>query len=209
MAFQTSSGSTRERWIKAFLPAAVILTIYMVLINLSRRGEVKALEKELSARRKNAVNENVLATLHAQNTVAARQRDQLNEQIEATERSIGASLVHFTGGASTERMLQVNDLCQQLSIGLLAQKPTTDVKVSQLREKSLQTLRKRIPKHAVSFRQLDLVGRYADMQTLLRLLPESIEGIVPLRIELIEKNSARNALQLAPGERLWRVYVLM
>jgi lysozyme family protein len=209
MALLTSSGSPRERWIKALLPAAVIVMVYLALINLGRSREIRALRKDLADEQKRAVSEDTLVTVHTQQLAALKQRDELTQQIEDARRSIDASLQQFGGGSATERMVQIGRLCRELSIRLLRQKPVTDMQVSKVRESSLQTLRKLVRPDAVSYRQLDLVGHYCDVETLLRRLPETVDGVVPLAIESLEAETNEDGSPPSSGERHWRLSLLM
>lgn len=214
MPIQTSSGTIRERWVKALLPAAIIVMGYMLLINMGNGRKIRALHSDLEEQRQTAVTENELASVAMRQRSAARNRDQLQEQITDARSRLAVSLENYAGGSHARQMMQIDELCRELSIGLLTQKPTSRVETSKLREEALKTLRKLVPPDAMSYRQLELVGKYGDMVTLMRRLPQSVNGIVPLGIELLEAKanvaaSGNEASTLAPGERIWRVYVLM
>jgi len=208
MAFQASSGSARERWIKALLPAAVIVLIYVLMINLGRGREIKDLRSKLASTQENGTSEAAVAMARQEVLAATRRRDELKAQIEAAQSGIDASLAQFTDGSPATRVLEVDRLCRELSIALVRQTVTTEVDLSRVRRQSLETLRKLSPGE-VTYRQLDVVGRYGDVVTLLKRLPEMIEGAVPLGVELSEGDQSGAQDKEAGGRRMWRVYLLM
>lgn len=208
MAFQTSSGSPRERWITALLPALVIVAIYIGLVNLGSGREITKLRSELKSAQEQAVTPDVLFGLHSQQIAADKELDALNQEVAQLRRSIETSVARFGAGSANAQMVRVGQLCRELSISLLAQKPAESVKVSRVRESSLQTLRKLLPAESIGYRQFDLVGKFADMQALLRRLPEEADGVAPLAIELL-RTQAEEPGQRQVGERHWRLYLLM
>ena len=209
MAIQTSSGSTRERWVKALLPAALIVMVYMLLINVGNSREIKSLTEDLEEQRETAVTEDDLASTYAANQAVARERDELNERIAQMQSQIDAAVAEFTGGSPAERMMRIDRLCSELSIAVLQHKPATKVETSKTREESLKTLQSLVPPDSLNYRELEVVARYADMVALMRRLPETVPGLVPLGVELLKDDSSEGESSLAAGERTWRIYVLM
>lgn len=209
MQLQVSSGSSRERWIKALLPAAVIVAVYMVLIHTGRSRTTRELQKELAEAQKRAVSESELAALHAQYSAAVEQQDRLTDQMEEVQRGIDASRSQFTGGPATERMSRISQLCGELSIALLRQMPAKDVQLSDFRKSSLETAGKLVGNDLFQYRQLELMGSYANIESFLRRLPASVEGVIPLGVELLEAKADGSGAGGAPDQRRWRVYLLM
>ena len=204
---QPSSGSTRERWIKALLPTAAIVAVYTLLVIVSSSRELTRLRKELADEQKRAVTEDVLFQLNSQRVSATRERDRLQDQIESARKSVEQTVEQFAGRSATERMARVGQLCRESSISVLEQKPADQLQLSKLREASLQELRKLVPGDGVRYQQLELFGRYTEMETLLRRLPAEVRGVVPLAIELLEENSESSAV--SSGQRRWRVYLML
>ena len=79
--------------------------------------------------------------------------------------------------------------------------------MSDVRSQSLKTLRMLRQGATVSFRQLDLVGKYGDILKLMHRLPKSISGVIPLGIEM--QKESQNYNEATSGQRLWRIYLLM
>ena len=206
MVIQKSSGSRRERWVKAMLPAAAIATLYVLLFNFMLNPNLQNLRTQLTNAQKNAVPQDAVATTFREKYVAEQQVAGLQERMSDAQAGIDESLGFFTRSIPAERMLQIDHMCHDLSIGLLNQQTTSNVEVSKVRAKSLATLEELAEADSIGYRQLDLVARYSDMAKFLRKLPQSVEGVVPLGIELLKED---NSGVLASGQRIWRVYLLM
>lgn len=210
MAIQTSSNSRRERWVKALLPAVAILAVYLVYHALGPNRKLKELNEELGDVAKNAVTPDMVANSLIQKKQVQTSFEELQTQIRSTEEGINASIAIFTGASQTEQMMAVGDLCRQYSVGIVKQQDLAGVEVSALREKSLRTLKQLLAPSELSFRQLDLVGRYSDITQLLKQIPETVQGVLPVGIELVALDGQRADLEtLSPDQRMWRVYLVM
>jgi hypothetical protein len=210
MAIQTSSNSRRERWVKALLPAVAVLAVYLVYHALGPNRKLKELNEELGDVAKNAVTPDMVANSLIQKKQAQTSFEELQTQIRSTEEGINASIAIFTGASQTEQMMAVGDLCRQYSVGIVKQQDLAGVEVSALREKSLRTLKQLLAPSELSFRQLDLVGRYSHITQLLKQIPETVHGVLPVGIELVALDGQRADLEtLSPDQRMWRVYLVM
>ncbi len=190
------------------LPAASILMIYVTLINFGQGRKVSKLREELASQQRRAVTQGMVANVHHQKVAAGKERDRLAGELDQTQHDIDASLARFTSRSPADRMLQIDQLCRSHSIGVLGQKSTSNAKVSKLRRQSLRTLRK-LTSEEIAYRQLDVVGRYGDVVALLKQLPESVDGVVPLGIELVEQDKLSNDESTSSGQRMWRIFLLM
>jgi len=208
MAFQTASGSPRERWIKALLPTAAILLVYVVFVYHGNNQELTDLRTDLKKVSDEAPSDADILTARFKVDDARAKRDKLQDQVEEAQAEIDLSLARFTGGSPTARVLQLDRLCRELSIAVVRQTLTTEVNFSVSRRKSLDTLRK-LADQEITFRQLDVVAHYGDIVTLLRKLPESVEGAVPVGIELLDQHRQGTPAVEASDMRIWRLYVLM
>lgn len=209
---KTSSGSARENWVKALLPAAVILLAYMLLISVGQQRQLTSLRDDLRDAQAAAVSEDAVAAALARAVAARQQRDEARERIDVAQEKMDEAIRPFRAGVPAERMMHIDRLCSELSIGLLRQKTTGDADVSPARQASIKTLRQLVPDEAVTFRQLDLVGHYASLVSLMHRLPEAMPGVIPLGIELLRKDDRSKldpALRPNAGERTWRIYLLM
>lgn len=210
MAIQTSSNSRRERWVKALLPAVAVLAVYLVYHALGPNRKLKELNEELGDVAKNAVTPDMVANSLIQKKQAQTSFEELQTQIRSTEEGINASIAIFTGASQTEQMMAVGDLCRQYSVGIVKQQDLAGVEVSALREKSLRTLKQLLAPSELSFRQLDLVGRYSHITQLLKQIPETVHGVLPVGIELVALDGQRADLEtLSPDQRMWRVFLVM
>lgn len=210
MIFEKSSGSIRERWIKCFLPAAGIIAVYLLLISLGQNRDLRDLEKKRSDAWKTAVTVDDLAIAIQRKSTVTQQIGELRKQVQEGEHAVEKTLALFTGGIAAKRMMQIDQMCRELSIGMLNQNSITEFAVSNVRDQSLKTLRTLKKGATVSFRQLDLVGKYGDILKLMHLLPESISGVIPLGIEMRKELETDNETNShTAGQRLWRIYLLM
>ncbi len=209
MAIETSSGSTRERWVKALLPAAIIVMVYTTFINTGTNRRLAELRDDLARQREIAINNGLIQSLRVRRASLIRQREQLEEQIDLSRSGQRDLASTFSAELATDRMARVNQLCQRLSIGLLNQQSVNRLEVSPLRQDALEML-KQINPDGGRYQRLELVGEYSDMVRLLQQLPEAIEGLIPLGIELVDQgNNVPTETRLSPGQRIWRVFVLM
>ena len=210
MVLQKSSGSLRERWVKCFLPAAGIIAVYLLLISLGQTRELNNLGKDLADARKTAVTEEDLVIDFQRKSAVEQQIGELQKQIQEGTKAVGQSLDLFTGGVAAKRMMQIDQMCRDLSIGVLNQNSTTQFAVPDVRDQSLKTLRTLKQGSTVSFRQLDLIGKYADILKLMHRLPKSISGVIPLGIEMQKESQNYNeTVSESSRQRLWRIYLLM
>ncbi|MCH2127903.1 MAG: hypothetical protein MK179_02105 [Pirellulaceae bacterium] len=207
MVLEKSSGSVRERWVKCFLPAAGIIAVYLLLISLGQSRELRDLGNDLAAAKKTAVTEDDLKIDVQRKSAVEQQIVELRKQLQEGERAVDQSLGLFAEGVAAGRMMQIDQMCRELSIGLLNQNSTTEFAVSDVRSQSLKTLRMLRQGATVSFRQLDLVGKYGDILKLMHRLPKSISGVIPLGIEM--QKESQNYNEATSGQRLWRIYLLM
>ena len=207
MVLEKSSGSVRERWVKCFLPAAGIIAVYLLLISLGQTRELRDLGNDLAAAKKTAVTEDDLVIDVQRKSAVEQQIAELRKQLQEGERAVDQSLDLFAEGVAAGRMMQIDQMCRELSIGLLNQNSTTEFAVSDVRGQSLKTLRMLRQGATVSFRQLDLVGKYGDILKLMHRLPKSISGVIPLGIEM--QKESQNYNEATSGQRLWRIYLLM
>lgn len=206
----SSTSSSRERWVKALLPAAIAFAVYMLLFNLTIKRSLQSVQEELKDSLSRAVTEDAVASAFVRKKSAERKVDDLYGRIDQVQVSIDRSLAVFTEGAPAVRTMQVDGMCRELSIVLLNQKTAASVAVSKMREKSLRTLHELAPQEVITYRQLDVVAKYGDMMTLLDWLPKTVDGLVPLGIELLKQDEkAGPSKGLVPGQRIWRLYLLM
>ena len=192
MVLEKSSGSVRERWVKCFLPAAGIIAVYLLLISLGQSRELRDFGNDLAAAKKTAVTEDDLKIDVQRKSAVEQQIVELRKQLQEGERAVDQSLGLFAEGVAAGRMMQIDQMCRELSIGLLNQNSTTEFAVSDGRSQSLKTLRMLREGATVSFRQLDLVGKYGDILKLMHRLPKSISGVIPLGIEMQKESQNYN-----------------
>jgi len=207
MQDQISNSRRRERWIKALLPAAAIAAVYMLGYTLTLSRQLRALQEDLEAAMGAAVSSDQVARVFTDRNIAEKQIETLRQQIDETDKQIQQSVAGLVGVNPTSRLVQVDNLCRRHSIGVVNQKTTATVALSPLREQSLDTLREVTERNTLTYRQLEVVANYTSMTMFLQRLPQEIKGVIPLGIELLETEPGSKPL--APGQRIWRVILLM
>tara|TARA_B100001123_G_C14918665_1_gene870820 strand:- start:68 stop:691 length:624 start_codon:yes stop_codon:yes gene_type:complete len=207
MPNRTNSSSQRERWIKAILPAAAIAAVYMLGYTLTLNRRLGSLQEDLEVAEAAAVTDDEVARVFTDRNAAEKRIKALRAQIDETDEQIRKSVARLVGVNQTSRLVQIDQLCRRHSIGVVNQKTTASVALSAVREQSLDTLRKVSEQKALTYRQFEMVANYMSMTMFLQCLPQEIDGVIPLGIELLETKP--DSKPLAPGQRIWRVFLLM
>ena len=197
------SGSARENWVKALLPAAIAVLAYAALINLSQQRQIKTLRKELDNARQSAVTEDALFALH-QSLVAARSSlAGLQQSGDKAQQELQQHLQAFQAGAGPSSMVALGRMCRELSLSVLAQQAISEIQLSAERKAAFAELRKAAGNDAVEYRCLHVAGSYASVARLLERLPDELPRCVPLAVELLERLEDD-----AGTEREWKIYFL-
>lgn len=207
MAIQKSNDSPREKWVKALLPAAVILMVYMIFFQIGSGRNLRQLSEDRESTRGSAVSEDQLSQLLQENLDLEKERDRLGNEIESAEDFIKSKLEDFGKNNATIRLRKVVDLCQSHSISIQEQKSVIRVEASRLRQESVAKMNKLV-QGGVGFQQLELFGRYADVQKLMKRLPDEIVGLIPVGLETIPQEQDKTKLN-GEGQMGWRLYLLL
>jgi cell division protein FtsB len=207
MAIQKSNDSPREKWVKALLPAAVILMVYMIFFQIGSGRNLRQLSEDRESTRGSAVSEDQLSQLIQENLDLEKERDRLESEIESAEDFIKSKLEVFGKNNATIRLRKVVDLCQSHSISIQEQKSVIRVEASRLRQESVAKMDKLV-QGGVGFQQLELFGRYADVQKLMKRLPDEIVGLIPVGLETIPQEQDKTKLN-GEGQMGWRLYLLL
>jgi cell division protein FtsB len=207
MAIQKSNDSPREKWVKALLPAAVILMVYMIFFQIGSARNLRQLSEDRESTRGSAVSEDQLSQLIQENLDLEKERDRLESEIESAEDFIKSKLEDFGKNNATIRLRKVVDLCQAHSISIQEQKSVIRVEASRLRQESVAKMNKLV-QGGVGFQQLELFGRYADVQKLMKRLPDEIVGLIPVGLETIPQEQDKTKLN-GEGQMGWRLYLLL
>ncbi len=208
MAIQTSSGSTRERWVKALLPGAVIVMVYMLFVHLGNSRKLSDLRDDLRQASESMVTEDQLFALHSQIREAGLSRDGAATELQQIEEQVDGLLSPFGKEPPAQRMVQVSEICGELSIGVIGQESLTHLKMSKQREQAVQEMSKTTGRTPYYY-QLELVGSYGNLVELMERVPDRIEGVIPLGVELLKRDDDSSSVALENGQRLWRVYLMM
>jgi cell division protein FtsB len=207
MAIQKSNDSPREKWVKALLPAAVILMVYMIFFQIGSARNLRQLSEDRESTRGSAVSEDQLSQLIQENLDLEKERDRLESEIESAEDFIKSKLEVFGKNNATIRLRKVVDLCQAHSISIQEQKSVIRVEASRLRQESVAKMNKLV-QGGIGFQQLELFGRYADVQKLMKSLPDEIVGLIPVGLETIPQEQDKTKLN-GEGQMGWRLYLLL
>ena len=210
MALQTSSGSNREAWVIAFLPAAIILMGYMLFVTFFRYGTLRELREEHERVAGSAVTEDQLFSLHQENQKLKGEQTALEETIRATEEELDALAAPFRSEGKSHTTKELSRLCRKHSIGVLSQQPAVEVPLSPLREQAVNNLRERVGNDDAHVSQMDVRASYSNITNFLEELPQGIPGALPIGLELLEPEEPQTPAETANRpERIWRLILLM
>ena len=208
MALQTTSGSSREKWVAAFLPAVAIILITFMYINFSLQPKLEKVEREYSTAIDRAVPTQVVTMLEGELKKLRNDKIELSNTIESVQEEIAAKSVAFEQLSPTAKHSAVTALFKEYEVAILEDQVVKEVRLPKLRDESLQTLRSLIPEEAVNFRELTLTADYTTIVALLRKLPD-IEGVVPVSLTLTKNDKQTSKIDFAMPKVFWKVTLLM
>ena len=208
MALQTTSGSSREKWVAAFLPAVAIILITFMYINFSLQPKLEEVERAYSTAIDRAVPVQVVTMLEGELKKLRNDKIELSNTIESVQEEIAAKSVAFEQLSPTAKHSAVTALFKEYEVAILEDQVVKEVRLPKLRDESLQTLRSLIREEAVNFRELTLTADYTTIVALLKKLPD-IEGVVPVSLKLTKNDKPTFKIDFAMPKVFWQVTLLM
>ncbi len=187
MAFQVTSGSQREKWVAAFVPATAILLVAFLYITFFALPAFNKAEKDFKSAVGKAVGPELVAALDEDAKQLRRDRNALRDTMSSVEDEVTEKSKAFQQLSPTAKHSAVTALCRQHGVAILLDQTVESIRLPTLRDKSVKTLKSLVPSEAASFRELILTGEYAAIVELLRELPE-IPGVIPISMTLTKPN---------------------
>ncbi len=208
MALQTTSGSSREKWVAAFLPAVAIILITFMYINFSLQPKLAKVEREYNTAIDRAVPTQVVTMLQGEVKKLRNDKIDLSNTIDSVQEEIAVKSVAFEQLSPTAKHSAVTALFKEYEVAILEDQVVKELMLPTLRNESLQTLRSLIPEKAVNFRELTLTADYSTIVALLRKLPD-IAGVVPISLTLTKNDKTSSKIDFATPKVLWKITLLM
>ena len=204
MALQVSSGSQREKWVAALIPATMILLGGFLYITFYALPAFNETEKKFQRIADRSVGLDVVAELEAEAQKLRDDRAELQRTISSFDEEVAEKSESFQQLSPTARHSAVTALCRDHGVAILQDQPVDSLKLPPLRKKSIETLQSLVPEEATSFRELTLSGDYDTIVTLLRKLPK-VPGVIPVSVTF-----RKTKVVASPGPAAsWTVGLLM
>jgi hypothetical protein len=181
MALQVSSGSQREKWVAALIPATIILLGGFLYITFYALPAFNETEKKFQRIADRSVGLDVVAELEAEAQKLRDDRAELQRTISSFDEEVAKKSESFHQLSPTARHSAVTALCRDHGVAILQDQPVDSLKLPSLRKKSIETLQSLVPEEATSFRELTLSGDYGTIVTLLKKLPK-VPGVIPVSV---------------------------
>ena len=208
MAFQATSGSQREKWVAAFIPAVAILMISFFYFTFFANPELKKVESKFNSAVSGTVTPDVIAKLEWDAKQLRKDRTELKGVISAVNEEVAAKSGAFQKLSPTAKHSAVTELCREHGVAILKDQTVNEIRLPSLRRKSVETLTSLVPRDAIGFRELTVTADYATIVVLLKKLPE-VSGVIPVSVKL-EKGKVADSLGGSRGPPVsWTVGLLM
>ncbi|MCH2213487.1 MAG: hypothetical protein MK110_19490 [Fuerstiella sp.] len=208
MALQVTSGSRREKWVAAFIPANAILLIGFLYITLYAMPEFNKTETEFDRAVSNFVGPGVIQELEAESQQLRVDRAELKRTISSFDDEVTEKSEAFQQLPLTAKHRAVTALCRKHSVAVLQDQPVDSITLPTLRRKSVETLQSLVSKESISFRELTVAGDYATIVALLQELPEVL-GVIPVSVTLKKAKQIDSSSRSTDPAVSWTVGLLM
>lgn len=208
MAFQPTSGSQREKWVAALIPAVAILLVAFMYITFYANPELKKVESQFNSAVSGGVTPDIIAKLDWDVKQLRDERTELQRTIRAVDEEVTAKSGAFQTLSPTAKHSAVTALCREHGVAILQDQTVKEIRLPALRQESFEALQSLVPRDAISFRELTLVADYATIVVLLEKLPE-IPGVIPVSMTLKKSKVADSSGDSQNPAVSWTVGLLM
>lgn len=208
MAFQTTSGSARERWVAAFLPAVATILIAFTYFFFYLNPAIQAVESDFETTKSEAVIPRVVKELNDELEQLQDDQTELEKTINSADDETVVKSAAFEQLSSTAKHRAVTALFQEFDIAILEDQKVQQINLPSLSSESVKVLKSSINKEAANFRNLTLTADYNTIVTLLRKLPE-IQGVLPIAITLEKAKASKKLNDLEKQSAVWTITLLM
>lgn len=208
MAFQATSGSQREKWVGAFIPAVAILLVTFMYFTFYANPEMKKVETKYQSAVSEAVTPDVVAKLDYDANKLREEQTELRRTISSVDEEVASKSGTFGQLTPTAKHSAVTALCREHGVAILLDQSVREISLPPLRKKSVDTLKSLLPKDSTSFRELTLSADYRTMVKLLNKLPD-VPGVIPLSVKLQKSKAADYSNDSSTPSVSWTVGLLM
>lgn len=208
MAFQATSGSQREKWVGAFIPAAAILLIGFFYINFYAAPELEKVERKFNSTIVGGVGPEVVARLNANAKKLREDQAEMKRMIRSVDDEIAAKSAAFESLNPTAKHSAVTALCRDHDIAILQDQTVKEIRLPPLRRESIETLKSLVSEDAIGFRELTLAANYATVVSLMKKL-HKIPGVIPVSVQLKKSKIVDSSRESEQPEVSWTVGLLM
>ena len=208
MAIQTTSGSRREKWVAAFIPAVAILLVTFFYISFYADPQLRKVESQYDSAVRSGVTPDILAKLDWDVKQLSDERTELQRTIRSVDDEVTAKSGAFQRLSPTAKQSAVTALCREHGVAILQDQMVKEIRLPALRQKSFEALQSLVPKDAINFRELTLAADYATIATVLKKLPE-IPGVIPVSMTLKKSTVTDSSGDSRNPTVTWTVGLLM
>ncbi len=208
MDFKTTSGSTREKWVAAFLPAMAIILASFMYITFYARPEAETVEREYNAAINNATPLQFVKQLEDELQQLTAEQKEMQSRVDSVEEELTEKSVAFEQLSPISRHNAVIALLQKYNVALLKDQISRDINLPIFRSDSVEILQSLLPQDTISFRDLRLTADYPTVVELLKKLPE-IPGVLPVNVLLEKTKSVATSDEPEDETAVWTLTVLI
>ncbi len=208
MAFKTTSGSTREKWVAAFLPTMAIILASFMYITFYAGPEAETVERQYKAAMDDVIPMQFVKQLEDELQQLIAEQDEMQSTIGSVEEELTVKSVAFEQLSPTSKHNAVIALLQEYNVAILEDQISRDINLPTLRSDSAKILQSLLPEDAINFRDLKLTADYPTVVELLKKLPE-IQGVLPVNVLLEKTKSVASSDEAKSSTAVWTLTVLM
>lgn len=193
----------REQVIQILLPAAAVLAIYAIFVNMPQQSALKVEKQRAEAARKQAVTEQDLLTAKAKSQIAQIRLRELTAKLQAEQAAID-SLIHTLGAndAQFTVLQRITELLGENDVVLISQTFDEQPHISDFQKQALSQIESKRDGRKLEYRRFTLEGRYASVVAFLDDFSRSNVAAIPITVQLKTDSAKR-------GMHRWELVVVM
>ncbi len=208
MALKTTSGSSREKWVAAFLPAVAIILVAFMYISFYANPEYETVEKQYKAAVENFIPQQFLKQREDERQQLIAEQNDRQSTMASVEEELTEKSIAFKQLSPTAKHTAVIALLQEYNVAILEDQISQKINLPTLRSESAKVLQSLLPKDAINFRDLTLTADYPTVVELLKNLPE-IPGVLPVNVLLKKTKGVASSDEPTDSTAVWTFTVLM
>ncbi len=208
MAFKTTSGSTREKWVAAFLPTMAIILASFMYITFYASPEAETVERQYKAAMSNVTPLQFVEQLEHELQQLTAEQKEMQSTIDSVQEELTEKSVAFEQLSLTSKHNAVIALLQEYNVAILEDQISRDTNLPTLRSDSAKILQSLLPQDAINFRDLRLTADYTTVVELLKKLPE-IPGVLPVNVLLKKTKSVASSDEQENETPVWTLTLVI